>query len=283
MPGSLIPVGSDTSPLMRCASAPLQASTRTPRGCCRTLGCGATPPHSSPTPSGGQLACSLPVPASASFLGMLASNAAPLLLALAPAACHAYPLLAGEPSGRLPSSGGRGTWRRQRGGPGPRWACCWLPAPSSRPCSCCARWAGTQRAHVFGNCSLLPIPATADISPSACPVPPARLQCGLPDAAMALVGACQEADLPLQQHNLETGELANLWARGQPAIQRFNSCAWVGEWRCKSVRQAGLGRLLGAPDVALSLMPTPRVRCRLFACSRGAAVRPAARGRRRGC
>jgi hypothetical protein len=130
---------------------------------------------------------------------------------------------------------------------------------------------------------LLPIPATADISPSACPVPPARLQCGLPDAAMALVGACQEADLPLQQHNLETGELANLWARGQPAIQRFNSCAWVGEWRCKSVRQAGLGRLLGAPDVALSLMPTPRVRCRLFACSRGAAVRPAARGRRRGC
>jgi hypothetical protein len=80
------------------------------------------------------------------------------------------------------------------------------------------------------------------------PALPACLQCGLPDAAMALVGACQEADLPLQQHNLETGELANLWAGGQPAIQRFNSCAcaWVG---CRGGVQAytsrGLGDFLG--------------------------------------
>ena len=54
------------------------------------------------------------------------------------------------------------------------------------------------------------------------------LQSGLPDAALALVTACKEADLPMQQHNLETGELQNLWAGSQQLIQRFNSGKWLG-------------------------------------------------------
>lgn len=48
-------------------------------------------------------------------------------------------------------------------------------------------------------------------------------QAGLPDAAAALVAACKEGDVPLTQAALESGELANLFSGGQPAVQRYNS------------------------------------------------------------
>lgn len=65
------------------------------------------------------------------------------------------------------------------------------------------------------------------------------LQHGLPDAAAALVTACKEADLPLQQHNLETGELANLWepvsgrgSTGSSGVPRYSACEGAGWAPC---------------------------------------------------
>jgi hypothetical protein len=45
----------------------------------------------------------------------------------------------------------------------------------------------------------------------------------MPDAAVVLVAACREADVPLEQHTLESGELQNLFEARQQQIQKFNA------------------------------------------------------------
>jgi hypothetical protein len=82
-------------------------------------------------------------------------------------------------------------------------------------------------------------------SSAACP---AAVQAGLPDAAFALIAACREAEVPVEQHNLDTGELQNLFPPAGMPVRRFNSGALLNMGarlclcgRCRGWLETGSG------------------------------------------
>ena len=77
---------------------------------------------------------------------------------------------------------------------------------SSRLQSC--RAAFLSLSHSLTTSPLAPCPAPTDWPPLA--------QAGLPDAGFALIAACREERVPLEQHNLETGVLQNLFPAAAP-------------------------------------------------------------------